>query len=44
VWASGKFALELQAPYLSGVLAALFAYVLATLLARALAPERRARA
>jgi MFS family permease len=44
VWACGKFAFGLQAPYVCGVLAALFAYVLVTVAARLLAAPRRAQA
>jgi SSS family transporter len=44
VWASGKFALGLQAPYVCGVLAALFAYVLVTAATRVVAAQRRAQA
>lgn len=43
VWACGEFALGLQAPYLSGVLTALLAYVLVTIATRFLA-DSRARA
>jgi len=41
VWACGKFALDMQAPYVSGVLAALLAYVLVTIATRSAAAERR---
>jgi len=44
VWACGKFALGLQAPYVCGVLAALLGYVLVTVATRFLAAERRAQA
>jgi SSS family transporter len=44
VWACGKFALDLQAPYVCGVLAALVAYVLVTVAMRVLAAQRRAQA
>jgi Na+(H+)/acetate symporter ActP len=44
VWACGKFALDMQAPYVSGVLAALLGYVLVTIATRSAAAERRTRA
>jgi SSS family transporter len=40
VWACGKFALDLQAPYVCGVLAALFAYALAAVVVRSGASSR----
>jgi Na+/proline symporter len=44
VWACGKFAFGLQAPYVCGVVAALSAYVLITAAMRFLAAGHRARA
>lgn len=44
VWALGKYALELPAPYVSGVVAALAAYVLVTVASRFAAAGRRAQA
>ncbi len=43
-WAFGKFALEVQAPYVCGLIAALIAYILAMVAMRLVAAERRAQA
>jgi SSS family transporter len=44
VWALGKFALDVPAPYVCGLVAALAAYVLVMVAMRFVARERRARA
>jgi SSS family solute:Na+ symporter len=41
VWACGRFAFDLQAPYVCGVIAAVAAYAFVAVASRAVSPERR---